>query len=204
MPQCQPVVYVVDDDASFRRFAGALFGTVGLETKACGTGGEFLEAYDADRPCCVLLDVRLPDLSGLQVLERLAERDLPPPVVMITGHADVPMAVQALKAGALEFLEKPARNQDLLDRVQEAINRDVSVRIERMKLQEVLDRLASLSPRENEVMDMVVDGLPNKAIAAALGLSMKTVEFHRSRVMKKMEAESAADLIRQVLIARRA
>ncbi|HPF69587.1 MAG TPA: response regulator [Candidatus Krumholzibacteria bacterium] len=203
MSQFAPVVYVVDDEDSFRRFAGTLLATVGLESVPCATGGALLEAYSDERPSCVLLDVRLPDQGGLQVLAQLAERPLPPPVIVITGHADVPMAVQALKSGALEFLEKPVRNQDLLDKVQKAIAADVAGRLERMKLQEIVNRLESLSPREREVMDLVVDGVPNKAIASALGLSMKTIEFHRARVMRKMEAESSADLIRQVLIARR-
>ena len=201
MSEPSPLVYIVDDDQSFQRFASTLFGSVGLETVCCATGEELLAAVDAAHPGCIVLDVRLPDLSGLQVLERLAARPEHPPVVMVTGHADVPMAVQALKTGAVDFLEKPVRNQELLDKVQEALAREAEERERRTRRAAVQERLAGLTPREREVLDAVVAGHANKVIAADLGLSMKTVEFHRSRLMRKMEADSVAGLVRDVLLA---
>ncbi|MFO7608321.1 MAG: response regulator [Candidatus Krumholzibacteriia bacterium] len=195
-----PLVYVVDDDPAFCRYVATLFGTVGLRTASYGSGEQMLQALDGDGPGCIVLDVRLPDLSGLQVLERLAARTGCPPVIIVTGHADVPMAVQALKAGALDFLQKPVRNQDLLEKVQLALARDAVSRPEQARKAAVAARLAALTPREGEVLAAIVAGQANKIIAADLGLSMKTVEFHRSRVMRKMEADSLADLVRDVLL----
>jgi FixJ family two-component response regulator len=190
------VVFVVDDDISIRDGLKNLLRSVGLDVKTFDTPQEFLAGQRPDAPGCLVLDVRLPGLSGLDVQRRLAEANIDIPVIFITGHADIPMSVQAMKAGAVEFLTKPFRDQDLLDAVQEAVEQDRERRREQSQLQELRLRYKSLSSREQEVMALAVRGLLNKQIAAELGTTEATVKLHRGKVMHKMGAESFADLIR--------
>jgi FixJ family two-component response regulator len=190
------VVFVVDDDVSVRDALANLFRSVGLNVKTFATAQEFLSSPRRDVSGCLVLDVRLPGPSGLDLQRQLVEANDQIPIIFITGHGDIPMSVRAMKAGAVEFLTKPFRDQDLLDAVREAIDRDRAVRTRRDQVAELRNRYESLSSREREVHDLVVRGLLNKQIAATLGTSEATVKLHRGRVMQKMQAESLADLIR--------
>jgi FixJ family two-component response regulator len=190
------IVFIVDDDPSMCEALTRLIGTVGLRAQVFQTSQEFLRSRRPDAPSCFVLDVRLPGLSGLDLQRELAKMDPPIQVVFITGHGDIPMAVQALKAGAVDFLTKPFRDQQLLDAVQHALARDREARDQRTELTKVRRRYESLSPREHEVMTLVVTGLLNKQIAAELGTSEATVKAHRAQLMRKMEAESLAELVR--------
>lgn len=189
------IVFIVDDDPSIREALMRLFGTVGLRAQAFKTAQEFLHTTRPDAPSCLVLDVRLPGLSGLDVQRELADTHLPIPIVFITAHGDIPMTVQALKAGAVEFLTKPFRDQQLLDAIQQAIDRDRIARHQRAELAELRQRYESLTPREREVMALVVTGLLNKQIAGKLGTSEATVKAHRAQLMQKMRAESVAQLV---------
>jgi FixJ family two-component response regulator len=191
-----PVVFVVDDDASIRAALDSLFKSVGLVVRSFGSAQEFLSEPPADGPACLVLDVRLPGMSGLDLQRALAERDTPLPVVMITGHGDIPMTVRAMRAGAVEFLSKPFRDQDLLDAVQQALDRSRMLRREQAAMGELQARCDSLTPREREVMKLVITGLLNKQIAYDLGISEVTVKIHRGQVMEKMGAASVAELVR--------
>ncbi len=190
------VVIVVDDDVSIREALKNLFRSVGLNVNTFATAREFLASKRPDAPGCLILDVRLPGLSGLDLQRQLGEAGIQIPVIFITGHGDIPMSVQAMKAGAAEFLTKPFRDQDLLDAVQQAIELDRAARRQRAELQELRDRYKSLTQREQEVMALVVRGLLNKQIAAELGTTEATVKLHRGKVMGKMAAGSFADLVR--------
>ena len=192
----QPVVFIVDDDRSMCEALQRLLGTVGLKAHTFGSAHEFMSAKRPDAPSCLVLDVRLPDLSGLDLQRRLLDMDPPMPIVIITAYADIPMTVQAVKAGAVEFLTKPFRDQELLDAVQEAIDRDRTLRLERAKLTELRQTYGSLTQREREVMTLVVTGLLNKQVAARLGTSEATVKAHRAQLMQKMRVESLAQLVR--------
>lgn len=191
-----PVVYIVDDDDGMRRALDALLSTVGYKTGAFSRPREFLTAFKPDAPGCLVLDIRMPDMSGLEVQQHLNRMGSMLPVIFITGHGDVPMAVQAMKEGAFEFIQKPFRDQDLLDRINHALNQDAENRNLVARRAEVLHRLESLTPRERQVMDMVVDGAANKVIAIDLTLSERTVEIHRAKVMEKMGARSVAHLVK--------
>jgi len=190
------VVFVVDDDASMRDAISRLLNAVGLTVQTFASARAFLNRRLPDVPGCVVLDVRLPGLSGLDLQREMVERGIHIPVVFITGHGDIPMSVQAMKAGAVEFLTKPFRDQDLLDAVRSGILLDRKEREERAELAELRDCVRQLTQREQEVMSLVVSGLLNKQIALQLGTSEKTIKIHRSQVMRKMRANSLADLVR--------
>ena len=187
---------MVDDDASVREAVRSLLRSVGLSVETFGTAQEFLSNPRNTAPGCLVLDVRLPGIGGLELQHQLAERKLQVPIIFITGHGDIPMSVRAIKAGAVEFLTKPFRDQDLLDAVQQAIDQDRRAREQRSEIAELRQRYEGLSPREREVMGLVVQGLLNKQIAGTLGTSEATVKLHRGRAMQKMQAGSLADLIR--------
>jgi two-component system, LuxR family, response regulator FixJ len=197
-------VFVVDDDPAVRESLHWLIESVGLAVKTYGTANEFLEQYNPNIQGCLVLDVRMPGLSGLDLQERLTSKHIEIPTIVITGHADVPMAIRAIKAGALDFIEKPFNDQVLLERIGQALALDAKIRQNQSELAEIAGRLESLTSREREVMQMVVDGKPNKIIADRLGVSQKTVEVHRASVMKKMQVDSLAELVRLVLAQQRA
>ena len=193
------IVHVVDDDAAMRDSLRWLVESVGLTARVYGTAEEFLMDYDGGGPGCLVLDVRMPGLSGLELQEKLRRQDIRIPIIIVTAHADVPIAIRALKAGAIDFIEKPFSDQILLDRVRDAIERDREQRQVAAKRAAIAAQVAQLTPREREVMSLVVAGKANKVIASELGLSQKTVEVHRARVMRKMHAESVAQLVQLAL-----
>lgn len=190
------VVYVVDDDASLRESIEDLIRSVGLRVETFASAPEFLRAKRPDMPGCLVLDVRLKGLSGLDLQKWLIEADIAIPIIFITGHGDIPMTVQAMKAGAVEFLTKPFRDQDLLDAIQQALQRDRKTSEQRANVEELQRRFRSLTPREREVMTLVVAGLLNKQIAGNLGTSEASVKVHRQHVMEKIGAGSLAELVR--------
>jgi FixJ family two-component response regulator len=190
------LVFVVDDDASLRESLTDLIHSVGLRVEAFASAQEFLRSKRPDAPSCLVLDVRLKGLSGLDLQKRLVGGDVDIPIIFITGHGDIPMAVQAMKAGAVEFLRKPFRDQDLLDAVQQALERDRKVRDQRAEVAELRKRFDSLTPREREVMALVAAGLLNKQVAGELGTSEASVKVHRQHVMEKIGADSLAELVR--------
>lgn len=195
----KPVVHVVDDDGAIRDALVLLLEAVGHTARAHADAVAFLQALDPIEPGCVLADVRMPGLSGLDLLRHLRERRVDLPVIIITGHADVAMAVQALKAGAADFIEKPFDEDVLLAAVERALDCGARAFRERRQVEDIVARADTLTPREREVMDLVVQGLPNKAVAVELSISARTVEIHRSRVMEKMGAASLSDLVRMAL-----
>ena len=196
----KPTVYIVDDDEGMRRALALLMTTVGYNAAAFAKPSEFLSRFDAAAPGCLVLDVRMPEMSGLEVQQQLNRAGAMIPVILITGHGDIPMAVQAMKDGAFDFLQKPFRDQDLLDRINAAIKLDAENRQIVEKHADLRRREESLTAREREVMALVVDGRANKVIAIDLGLSERTVEIHRANVMEKMGARSVAHLVKMQLI----
>jgi FixJ family two-component response regulator len=196
MTEAEAIVFIVDDDDGVRQSLKNLIGSVRLQVKVFASAQEFLRTKRPDVPGCLVLDVRLPGLSGLDLQKRMADAGIEIPIIFITGHGDIPMTVRAMKAGAVEFLTKPFRDQDLLDAIHQALERDRKTREERAKIEEVHSRYQSLTPREREVMALVVTGLLNKQIAGELGTSETTVKIHRHQVMEKMEAGSLAELVR--------
>jgi two-component system response regulator FixJ len=193
-----PLVYVVDDDDAVRDSLLLLLRSIGIAGKAFATATDFLDAYDPKQHSCLVTDIRMPGMSGLELQRELKERGAPIPVILITGHGDVPMAVEAMKDGALDFIEKPFRDQELLDRIQQALSRDEEDRSKNLEALSIHERLTTLTPRETEVMELVVQGHANKVIAQDLGVSQRTVEIHRARVMEKMGMRSLAALVRAV------
>ena len=202
MEPLEQTIWIVDDDEAVRDSLEILCRSVGLVTEAFESAAAYLDAHDPNQGGCLVLDIRMPGMSGLQLQKRLEELGSVPPIVFITGHGDVPMAVEALRAGAVDFIQKPFRDQDLLDRIQRALELDAERRSGLRERQGATERLERLTGRENEILELVVAGKPNKVIASRLGVSRRTVEVHRSRVMEKMEVDSLAELVRIVTLIR--
>jgi RNA polymerase sigma factor (sigma-70 family) len=198
MSEPESIVFVVDDDPSVRSAIGRLIGTVGLQVQLFGSAQEFLASKLPNVPSCLVLDIRLRGISGLALQRQLAEANVQIPIIFITAHGDVPMTVRAMKAGAVEFLTKPFHDQDLLDAIHSALERDRGRRQQEAGLAALRERFESLSPREREVVSMVVSGMLNKQIAAQIGTAENTVKVHRSRAMEKMQANSLADLVKMI------
>jgi RNA polymerase sigma factor (sigma-70 family) len=194
------VVFVVDDDQAMRNSLKWLIESVGVQVESFASADEFLAQYQPGRAGCLVLDVRMPGMSGLDLQEYLVEKNVHIPVVIITGHGDVPMAVRAMKGGAIDFIEKPFNDEVLLDAIRRAIAYEEQQRSQHVENLHIQERLSHLTPREHEVMEMVTEGRSNKEIANALGVSAKTIEAHRARVMEKMQAGSLAELVRMVLL----
>ena len=194
-----PTVFVVDDDSGVRTSIRILLKSVGISTSTFASAAEFLAAYDQSQPGCLVLDIRMPGMSGMELQQELNRRGLVVPVVFITGHGDVPLAVAAMQQGAFDFLQKPFRDQDLIDRIQKALERDAAYRLALRQTDAIRTRLDSLTPREREVLAMLADGKQNKVMAAELGLSQRTVEIHRANLMEKMQTRSVAQLVRMLL-----
>jgi FixJ family two-component response regulator len=193
-----PIIYLVDDDEAVRDSLGMLFKSIGVKHEAYASALSFLERYNPARHSCLVADIRMPGLSGLELQQRLNDQRAEIPVIFITGHGDVPMAVAAMKSGAADFIQKPFRDQDLIDRINKALARDLERRKGRAEQDEIRGRIALLTPRENEVMLRVVRGQANKVIAMDLGVSQRTVELHRARVMKKLRMRSVAELVHAI------
>jgi RNA polymerase sigma factor (sigma-70 family) len=198
MTESQSIVFVVDDDASIRNALKSLIRSVGLQVEAVGSAQEFRQTKRPEAPSCLILDVRLRGISGLDFQRKLAEANIPIPIIFITGHGDIPMSVRAMKAGAVEFLAKPFRDQDLLDAIQIALEKDRARRQRDAEMAVLRERFELLTSREREVIALVVTGMLNKQIAAEIGTSENTVKVHRSRAMEKMQAQSLADLVKMV------
>ena len=197
-----PTVWVVDDEAAMRNSLKWLIESVGLAVRVYASAEEFLGAYDASVPGCIVSDVRMPGMSGIELQAELAQRGGAVPMIFLTAHGEIPMAVHAIQHGAFDFLEKPFSNHGLLERIQRAVARDRQTRVALERRKDVLDRLERLSTREREVLDQIVQGKANKEIASQLNVSIKTVEFHRAHVMQKMGADSVASLLNAILGAR--
>jgi FixJ family two-component response regulator len=196
MTETDAIVFVIDDDRAVREAIKSLIRSVGMRVETFASAQEFLGSRRPDAPACLVLDVRMPGLSGLDLQLELARADIRLPIIFITGHGDIPMSVQAMKAGATEFLTKPFRDQDLLDAIKQAIDRDRAARKQHAEMADLRRRFAQLTPREREVMEQVVVGLLNKQIALKLGISEITIKLHRHQVMQKMMADSLAELVR--------
>jgi FixJ family two-component response regulator len=192
-------VMVVDDDAGIRNAMRALLKSVGLESALFASAQEFLDTYQPTQPGCLVLDIRMPGMSGLELQQHLNLRGAVIPVIFMTGHGDIPMAVEAMQHGAFDFLQKPFRDQDLLDRIQRAIVKDGELRKSLGEHSRIKAHLAELTPREREVLDLMTQGKQNKVIGQELGVSPRTIEIHRARVMEKMGAHSVAELVRMML-----
>jgi len=199
MSESEPTVFIVDDDSAVLKGLRLLVKSLRMNVETYLSAQEFLDSYDPARPGCLVLDVRMPGISGLELQEKLRQRNINIPVIIMTGYGEVAVAVEAMKKNAMEFLEKPISGQVLLDRIQKAIAKDARIRQEQAAQKTITSRLALLTSRERQVMDLVIVGKLNKVIARELGVSQKTVEFHRSNIMKKMKVESLAELVRLVI-----
>ena len=197
-------VFVVDDDEGVRTSLRLLIRSIGLPVETFDSAQEFLAQFDPERPGCLVLDIRMPGMSGLELQQKLNERHAITPIVFITGHGDVPMAVEAMQAGAIDFVQKPFRDQDLIDRINRALEKDRTNRAALRERDAIRQRIAELTPREREVLELVTKGRANKVIAGDLSVSQRTVEIHRARVMEKMGASSLAHLVRMVIESDRA
>ncbi|MGA7983473.1 MAG: response regulator transcription factor [Chromatiaceae bacterium] len=196
----EPTVFIVDDDKEVREAIELLMKSIGLASQSFASAQAYLDSFDPNRPGCLVLDVRMRGMSGLDLQQRLAGEALHPPIIIITGHGDVPMAVRAVKSGAVDFIEKPFNDQVLLDAVHRALEKDAEHRGQASRLADIRERLDRLTPREREILDQVTAGKRNKVIAADLRISQSTVEAHRAKVMEKMEARSLSDLMRMLLL----
>lgn len=194
----EPIVFVVDDDASVREALASLIGSVDLRVECFASSGEFLRRRKAEGPACLVLDVRLPGLSGLELQHKLSRLEHPIPIIFISAHGDIPMAVRAMKAGAVEFLPKPFRDEDLLDAIRQALARDEAAKAYGTELSRIRSRHARLTTRQRQILDLIIDGKLNKQIAAELGLSENTIKVHRHRIMEKMGASSVAKLVHMI------
>lgn len=195
-------VFVVDDDDAVRESLAFLMKSIGLKAESFPSAQAFLDSYNPARAGCLVLDIRMPGMSGLELQEKLIQMGSILPIIFITGHGDVPMAVKAIKAGAADFVQKPFRDQELIDRIREVLEEDSHARAEKLQRTEILRRMETLTEREREVMGQVVDGKANKVVAIDLNVSQRTVEIHRANVMEKMKARSLAQLVRLVMKAR--
>jgi FixJ family two-component response regulator len=202
MSQTRPTVFIVDDDPAVLDSLRLLLRSIRVDAETYGSARDFLADYDPQRAGCLVLDVRMPEMSGLDLQERLKAMGSNLPIIFITAHGDVPTAVKAVKDGAVDFLQKPFRDQELIDKIQRAIEQDAKLRRLVAERSEISERISSLTPREREVMGLVVSGKANKAIAHALGVSQRTVEIHRARVMEKLGAGSLAELVQMVMSVR--
>ena len=200
MSDSQPTVFVVDDDEPVRDAICLLLDTVDLPHECYDSAAAFLDDYNDQRTGCLVLDIRMPGMSGLELQDHLLAGNDPLPIIFITGHGDIPMAVEAMKKGAMDFIRKPFRDQELLDRIQEALNHDAENREHHADLEAVRNRASNLTPREKEVFERVADGQANKVVAIDLEISERTVEIHRSQVMQKMEAKNLADLVKMKIL----
>jgi two-component system, LuxR family, response regulator FixJ len=199
MPSPTPTVFVVDDDEGVRNSMRLLLKSIGLASRTVASASEFLATYKVNQPGCLVLDVRMPGMSGLELQQQLNVKGAVIPVIFITGHGDVPMAVEAMQNGAFDFLQKPFRDQDLIDRIQRALERDARNRAGLAEHAKIREHLDSLTPRESEVLALMTRGMANKVMAAELGVSQRTLEIHRARVMEKSGAGSLAQLVRMVM-----
>jgi len=200
MTEEQPYVFVVDDDEPVRDAIGLLLDTVDIPHESFDSAQAFLGSYEGHRTGCLVLDIRMPGMSGLELQDHLRKAQDPLPIIFITGHGDIPMAVEAMKKGAVDFIRKPFRDQELLDRVQEAMNQDAENREHHADLEAVREHAANLTPREQEVFERVAEGQANKVVAIDLEISERTVEIHRSQVMQKMQARNLADLVKMKIL----
>lgn len=198
MPQQNMTVFIVDDDQAVRESLEDLLDSVGINTRVFTSALDFLAAYSSDEPGCLVLDVRMPGMSGLELQQELNRQEIPLPVIILTGHGDVPMAVQAMKQGALDFIQKPFRDQDLLDQINHALHCSSGQCAKQHHIEEIKQRIQTLTRREHQIMQMIVAGKANKVIAIELDLSQRTVEVHRANVMHKLQVCSVADLVRVV------
>jgi two-component system response regulator FixJ len=203
MKEKPATVFVVDDDEAVRTSLRLLLKSVGLPVETYAAAQEFLDQFDPDRAGCLVLDIRMPGISGLELQQHLNDQHSIMPIVFITGHGDVPMAVEAMQAGAVDFIQKPFRDQDLIDRINRALEKDREMRNALRERDEIRRRMSQLTPREREVLELVTQGKANKVIAGDLNVSQRTVEIHRARVMEKMGANSLAHLVRMVIEAHR-
>jgi RNA polymerase sigma factor (sigma-70 family) len=195
-----PTVFIVDDDDGVRSALALLMESIGMPVKTYESAQAFLDKFDPLQSGCIILDIRMKGMSGLDLQERLTQEPIYPPIIIITGHGDVPMAVRAVKAGAIDFIEKPFNDQVLLDSIHRAIEQDAKRRGKAMQLAEIETRLERLTPREHEILNLVASGMRNKTIATNLNISQSTVEAHRAKVMEKMQARSLSDLMRMMLV----